>query len=191
MKLNEVRDNKGARSKSKRLGRGIGSGKGKTAGKGHKGQNARSGVAVKGFEGGQMPIYMRLPKRGFNNPLAKEYAEINLSDLQKAIDAGTLTDDVTATSLVIAGVVKNPRDGIKLLGRGELKAKANVKISAASASAKAAVEKAGGSVTILTEIEYRKERASLKSAKSGNVKPAVRKKATEAKVTKKATKKSS
>ncbi len=170
MKLNEIKDNKGARDKSKRLGRGIGSGKGKTSGKGHKGQNARSGVAVRSFEGGQMPIYMRLPKRGFNNPLALEYAEINLSDLQKAIDAGILSGDINTTTLVVAGVVKNPKDGIKLLGRGELTAKANVSISAISQTAKAAVEKAGGSVSILTEIEYRREKA-------GQVKAAVVKKA--------------
>lgn len=176
MKLNELKDNNGARNKSKRLGRGIGSGKGKTSGKGHKGQNARSGVAVRSFEGGQMPIYMRLPKRGFKNTLALEFAEINLSDLQRAIDNGVNPDDISATSLVVAGIVKNPKDGIKLLGRGELTAKANIKISAVSAAAKSAVEKAGGSVTVMTEIEFRKEKAGIKDAKVGNVKPAVAKK---------------
>ncbi len=178
MKLNEIRDNNGARSKSKRLGRGIGSGKGKTSGKGHKGQNARSGVAVRTFEGGQMPIYMRLPKRGFTNTLAKEYAEINLSDIQDAFDAKLISGDVTATSLVVAGVIKNPKDGVKLLGRGELTAKVNLKISGASKRAQEVVEAAGGSISILSDIEYRNERAALKDAKASNVKAAVLKKAT-------------
>jgi large subunit ribosomal protein L15 len=151
MKLNELRDNPGARHSEKRLGRGIGSGLGKTSGKGHKGQKARSGVALHAFEGGQMPLHRRLPKRGFNNIFAKTYAEVNLDRLQQAIDAGKLDTDkpVDAEAIRNAGVVKQTHDGVKLLGRGELKAKLDLQVAGATKSAQAAVEKAGGSVTLV------------------------------------------
>ncbi len=150
MKLNEIRDNEGARKKSKRVGRGIASGKGKTSGSGQKGQKARTGVAVNGFEGGQMPIYRRLPKRGFTNIFKKVYSEVNLSALQTAIDAGTLKADkeIDAKSLIDAGVIRKLNDGISLLGRGEIKTKVTIKVARASASAKEAVEKVGGKVVI-------------------------------------------
>lgn len=150
MKLNELRDNPGARKTSKRLGRGVGSGKGKTCGKGVKGQSARSGVAINGFEGGQMPIYRRLPKRGFHNLSRKDYVVVNLGQLQSAIDAGRIDGavPVTGEALKKAGLVNNPRDGIRLLGEGELTAKITIEVAGASASAKAAVEKAGGTVVV-------------------------------------------
>lgn len=149
MKLHELRDNPGARKPRKRVGRGIGSGTGKTAGRGVKGQKSRSGVAVKGFEGGQMPIHMRLPKRGFNPVKRRQFAVLNLEDLQKAVDAKKLKDgqEVDGEGLVAAGVIRRVRDGVRLLGRGEIKAKLNVKVDHVSETAKAAIEKAGGSVT--------------------------------------------
>jgi large subunit ribosomal protein L15 len=151
MKLNEIRDNAGARHYEKRLGRGIGSGLGKTSGKGHKGQKARSGVALHAFEGGQMPLHRRLPKRGFNNIFAKTYAEVNLDKLQQAVDAGKLDSSkpVDAEAIRNAGIVKQTRDGVRVLGRGELKAKLDLQVAGASKSAQAAVEQAGGSVTIV------------------------------------------
>src|SRR5690242_20290616 len=140
MKLSDIADNAGSRKKRMRVGRGIGSGKGKTSGRGGKGQTARSGVRIKGFEGGQMPMHRRLPKRGFNNIFRKDYVEINLGKVQAAVDAGTLDikSAVTAETLVEAGVLRRARDGVRLLGTGEIKAKIA-----------AAVEKAGGSVKIL------------------------------------------
>ncbi len=149
-KLNDLRDNAGARYKSKRVGRGIGSGKGKTSGKGVKGQTSRTGVALHGFEGGQMPIYRRLPKRGFNNIFRKEYAEVNLGRLQTAIEAGRLDagQAITAGTLVAAGVIGHARDGVRLLARGELKTKVTIEVAGASKAAIAAVEKLGGSVTV-------------------------------------------
>ena len=151
MKLNELRDNPGARHYEKRLGRGIGSGLGKTSGKGHKGQKARSGVALHAFEGGQMPLHRRLPKRGFNNIFAKTFAEVNLDKLQQAVDAGKLDSSkpVDAEAIRNAGLVKQTHDGVKLLGRGELKVKLDLQVAGATKSAQAAVEKAGGSVTLL------------------------------------------
>ena len=151
MQLNELRDNEGATQARKRVGRGIGSGLGKTAGRGHKGQKARSGVAIKGFEGGQMPIHMRLPKRGFNNPLRLKFSEVNLERLQRAIDDGKLDakSPIDANALIAAGLVRRARDGVRLLGRGELKAKINLEVAGASASAVKAVEAAGGSVKLL------------------------------------------
>lgn len=148
MKLNELRDNDGARKTSKRLGRGVGSGKGKTCGKGVKGQSARSGVAIKGFEGGQMPIYRRLPKRGFHNPSRKDYIVVNVGQLQSAIDDGRIdaAAPINTDALKKAGLVGNPRDGIRLLAKGELTAKVTVEVAGASAAAKAAVEKVGGTV---------------------------------------------
>ena len=149
MKLNEFRDNPGAHLKSKRLGRGIGSGKGKTSGKGVKGQKAREGVALNGFEGGQLPIYRRLPKRGFHNLFRKEYAPINLGAIQKALDAGKLVADVAITeaSLAAAGLVSIGKlAGVRLLAMGEISHAIHVEVSGASVAAIAAVEKAGGSV---------------------------------------------
>jgi large subunit ribosomal protein L15 len=151
MKLSDIADNAGSRKKRMRVGRGIGSGKGKQAGRGGKGQTARSGVRIKGFEGGQMPMHRRLPKRGFNNVFRVEFAEINLDRLQQAVDSKQIDakDTVNAESLVKAGVLRRSRAGVRLLGRGELKAKLNIEVHGASKSAVAAVEKAGGSVKIL------------------------------------------
>ena len=151
-RLNELRDNPGANKKRVRVGRGIGSGVGKTGGRGGKGQTARSGVRIKGFEGGQMPLHRRLPKRGFKNtPFAKKLNEVNLERVQAAIDAGKLSagGTVDAAALVAAGVLRRARDGVRLLGVGEIKAKVNFSVWGASKSAVAAVEKAGGSVQIL------------------------------------------
>jgi large subunit ribosomal protein L15 len=151
MKLNDLRDNPGARKERLRVGRGIGSGKGKTSGRGVKGQRARTGVAIKGFEGGQMPIYRRLPKRGFKNPFRVDYAEVNLDRLQSAIDAGKLSADqtITADKLIAAGLISQGKGGVRLLGRGELTAKVTIEVAGATAGALAAVEKAGGSVVVL------------------------------------------
>ena len=151
MKLNEIRDNPGATKARMRVGRGIGSGKGKQAGRGGKGQTARSGVAIKGFEGGQMPLHRRLPKRGFNKPNRRELNEVNLGRLQEAVDAGKLdiTGPVTVTALVAAGVCSKPRDGVRILGVGELSAKLTLEVAGASKTAVLAIERAGGSVTIL------------------------------------------
>jgi len=150
MKLNELSDNQGATKARKRVGRGIGSGTGKTGGRGVKGQKSRSGVAIKGFEGGQMPIHRRLPKRGFNNIFSKNFAEVNLGRLQTAIDAGKLDAGKTidAAALKEAGVVRRVKDGVRILGGGELKAKVSLDVAGASASAIAAVEKAGGSIKV-------------------------------------------
>ena len=151
MKLNEVKDNAGATRNAKRVGRGIGSGTGKTSGSGHKGQKARSGVSINGFEGGQMPIHRRLPKRGFNNIFRKDYVEVNLGTLQAAIDAGKLDagKPVDAAALVGAGVISKPRDGVRILGKGELTAKKiEIHAAGASKSAVAAVEKAGGKIVL-------------------------------------------
>src|ERR1700760_1535399 len=149
MNLNELRDNHGARLKSKRLGRGIGSGKGKTSGKGVKGQKAREGVALNGFEGGQMPIYRRLPKRGFTNLFRKEYAPVNLGALDKAIADGKIDagQPITEAILISAGLARHGRAGVRLLGEGSISRAVTITVSGASATAKAAVEAAGGSVT--------------------------------------------
>jgi large subunit ribosomal protein L15 len=150
MKLNQLSDNPGARPGRKRLGRGIGSGLGKTSGKGHKGQKARTGVAVHAFEGGQMPLHRRLPKRGFAMPFRKEYRVINLGGLQKAIDAGRLptAETINAEVLKAAGLIKSPRDGVRLLAKGTLAAKITIQVAGASKAAVEAVEKAGGSVIV-------------------------------------------
>src|SRR3990172_9095556 len=150
MKLTQLSDRSGARKARRRLGRGIGSGRGKTAGHGHKGQKARSGVAIKGFEGGQMPLNRRLPKRGFTNIFRPRYALLNLGRLQAAIDAGKLDPKtlVDAAALTVAGVITNPRDGVRLLAKGELKAKVNITVAGASKAAVAAVERAGGSLVV-------------------------------------------
>ena len=151
MKLNEISDNAGSRKARMRLGRGIGSGKGKTGGRGGKGQTARTGVRIKGFEGGQMPLHRRLPKRGFNNIFRLEFVEINLDRLQQAIDAKQLdpSGTITAETLVKSRVLRRAKDGVRLLGRGEIKASINIEVHGASKSAIAAVEKAGGTVKIL------------------------------------------
>ena len=150
MRLNELSDNPGATSPRKRVGRGTGSGLGKTSGKGHKGQKARSGVAVNGFEGGQMPIYRRLPKRGFTNLFRKQYGVINLGRLQAAIEAGKVdaAQPITGSALVAAGVVREAKDGVRLLAKGELTTKVEIHVAGASKAAVAAVEKAGGSVVL-------------------------------------------
>ncbi len=151
MRLSELATNPGARKKRMRVGRGIGSGKGKQAGRGGKGQTARTGVRIKGFEGGQMPLHRRLPKRGFNNIFALDLVEINLDRVQVAIDAGKLDAAavVNAEALVKSGALRRSRDGVRLLGRGEIKAKVTFEVHGASRPAVAAVEKAGGSVKIL------------------------------------------
>ena len=151
MKLNEITDNEGSTHSRKRLGRGIGSGKGKTGGRGVKGQKSRTGVSIKGFEGGQMPLHRRLPKRGFNKPNAIDLNEVNVGRIQQAIEAGKLdtATAVTVETLVAAGVVSKPRDGVKILGVGELKTKLSFQVHGASKSAVEAIEKAGGSVTLL------------------------------------------
>jgi large subunit ribosomal protein L15 len=150
MKLNEIRDNRGATEARKRLGRGIGSGLGKTSGRGHKGQKARTGVAVRGFEGGQMPIYRRLPKRGFKNIFRKDYRVVNLGRIQAAIDAEKLNagEPVDARALSAAGLIKTAGDGVRLLAKGELRAKITIEVAGASKAAMAAVEKAGGTVVV-------------------------------------------
>ena len=151
MKLSDIADNAGSRKKRMRVGRGIGSGKGKTSGRGGKGQTARSGVRIKGFEGGQMPLHRRLPKRGFNNVFRLDFAEVNLDRIQQAIDAKSLDAGATidAAALVKSRVLRRAKDGVRLLGRGEIKAKVNIEVHGASKSAIAAVEKAGGTVKIL------------------------------------------
>ena len=148
-KLNEIRDNEGATKGRMRVGRGPGSGKGKTSGRGVKGQKSRTGVSLLGFEGGQMPLYMRMPKRGFNNPFALKLAEVNLWRLQDAIDAGKLdaSKPVDGAALVAAGVIRRELDGVRVLGEGELKAKLDITVWSATASAAKAIEAAGGKLT--------------------------------------------
>ncbi|MEP5152272.1 50S ribosomal protein L15 [Planktotalea sp.] len=150
MKLNELHDNPGATKRRKRIGRGVGSGMGKTGGRGIKGQKSRSGVAIKGFEGGQMPIYQRLPKRGFNNINAKTHAVVNLGLIQKFVDAGKIDakEAITEESLVASGLVRRIKDGVRVLAKGEVTSKLNITVTGASKSAIAAVEKAGGSLTV-------------------------------------------
>lgn len=152
MKLHELRDNPGAAKKSKRVARGPGSGKGKTAGRGIKGQKSRSGVAIGGYEGGQMPLYRRLPKRGFTKPNAKSFAVVNLGQIQAFVDAGKLDakKDITEDTLVEAGVVRRKLDGVRVLAKGEIKAKLKLAVTGASQAAIAAVEKAGGSLSVTT-----------------------------------------
>jgi large subunit ribosomal protein L15 len=162
MKLNEIRDNAGARKNRMRVGRGIGSGKGKTSGRGVKGQTSRTGVAIKGFEGGQMPLHRRLPKRGFTNIFAKDYAVANLGKVQQAIESGKLdaSQPITGDILVAAGVAQNSRDGVRLLGKGALTTKASFVVAGASASAIAAVEALGGTVTVTVPPKAEKSEAA-------------------------------
>ena len=150
MKLNELRDNEGAARKQKRVARGPGSGKGKTAGRGIKGQKSRSGVALGGYEGGQMPLYRRLPKRGFTAPNAKEFAVVNLGQIQTFIDAGKLDGkaEITEDALLAAGVIRRKLDGVRVLAKGELKAKLDITVAGASKTAIEAIEKAGGKITV-------------------------------------------
>ncbi len=150
MKLNEIKDNDGARKSRMRVARGIGSGKGKTAGRGQKGQTSRSGVSINGFEGGQMPLHMRLPKRGFNNIFAKDYAEVNLGMLQKLIDNGKKFDGVVDhDALKAAGVARGGKDGVRILGKGKFSAKLSFKVAGVSKGAREAIEAAGGSVEVI------------------------------------------
>ncbi|PTM99016.1 50S ribosomal protein L15 [Mycoplana dimorpha] len=152
MKLNEIKDNEGATKNRKRVGRGIGSGSGKTGGRGVKGQKSRSGVSINGFEGGQMPIYRRLPKRGFNNIFASEFVVVSLDRLQKAVDAGKLDPKATvdAAALQAAGVIRRPKDGVRILADGELTAKLSIEVAGASKAAVEKIEKAGGNVKLLS-----------------------------------------
>ena len=170
MKLNELNDNQGARKGRMRVGRGIGSGKGKTAGRGQKGAKARSGVSINGFEGGQMPLHMRLPKRGFNNPFAKDYAEVNLGAVQKVVDAGKLDASalVDHAALRAAGLARGGKDGVRLLGKGELTAKISFSVAGASKGAIEAVEKAGGKVDVIAVVSA----AEKAAAKKGSAKKA-------------------
>jgi large subunit ribosomal protein L15 len=162
MKLNEIKDNDGARKSRMRVGRGIGSGKGKTSGRGQKGQTSRSGVAIKGFEGGQMPLHMRLPKRGFRNIFAKDYAEVNLGALQKLADAGKLPDGVLDhAALQAAGVARGGKDGVRVLGKGALTAKLSLRIAGVSKGAREAIEAAGGTVEVI-EVVPAAEKAAAK-----------------------------
>lgn len=170
MKLNEIRDREGTHKHRRRLGRGIGSGRGKTAGRGHKGQKSRSGKRIRGFEGGQMPLTRRLPKGGFTNIFRKEFEAVNLDRLQQAIDKGRLdaAKPVTADALRAAGLVRGNRDGVRLLARGELKAKLEIAVDGASKAAQAAVEKAGGKITLLApprEAKPAKEKKKKKKKK--------------------------
>ncbi len=176
MRLNEIRDRDGATKAKKRLGRGIGSGLGKTSGRGIKGQKARSGVAIKGFEGGQMPLHRRLPKRGFNNIFAKKYNEINLGRIQEAVDDGRLDGKkpITIAALKEAGLIRRPKDGVRLLGHGEIKSKLAFEITGASASAIKAVEAAGGTVKLRIHHRPRAASAAMRSRPSAAPKSATR-----------------
>ena len=174
MRLNDIRDNAGAKRTRVRIGRGIGSGVGKTGGRGGKGQTARAGVAIGGFEGGQMPLHRRLPKRGFNKWRPKDFNEINVGALQKAVDDKRIdaTKPIDVASLVAAGVLRRPKDGLRLLGSGELNAKLTLTVDHATASARAAVEKAGGAITlierkVLAADEAKRKKTAAKKAKAG------------------------
>jgi large subunit ribosomal protein L15 len=169
MKLNDLRDNQGARKSRVRVGRGIGSGLGKTAGRGQKGQTSRSGVSIFGFEGGQMPLHMRLPKRGFNNIFAKDFAEVNLGQIQKLVDAGKLATDGTIdhAALKTAGVARGGKDGVRLLAKGSFSSKLTFRVAGASAGARQAVEAAGGSVEVI-EVIPAAEKAAAKKGSAKN-----------------------
>jgi large subunit ribosomal protein L15 len=167
MRLNDLRDNDGARKSKMRVGRGIGSGKGKTAGRGQKGQKSREGVSIAGFEGGQMPLHMRLPKRGFNNIFASDYAEVNLGAVQKALDAGKLDANATVdhAALKAAGLARGGKDGVRLLAKGEFSAKLNFVVAGVSAGARQAVEAAGGAVEV-PHVVPAAEKAAAKKGKA-------------------------
>jgi large subunit ribosomal protein L15 len=172
MKLNEIRDNKGARKSRVRVGRGIGSGLGKTAGRGQKGQTSRSGVSIFGFEGGQMPLHMRIPKRGFNNIFAKDYAEVNVGAIQKALDSGKLQAKGTIDhdALKAAGLARGGKDGVRLLGKGELKTKLALRVAGISAGGRKAIEGAGGSVELIEVVAAADKAAAKKGSAKGRVK---------------------
>ena len=177
MRLNEIKDNPGSRKMRVRVGRGIGSGLGKQAGRGGKGQTARTGVAIGGFEGGQMPLHRRLPKRGFRSLFPEKFNEINVGGLQKAIDDGRLEvgKPIDVAGLVSVGVLRRPKDGLRLLGDGELKAKIAITVNHASATARAAVEKAGGAITLIAKKvleadEVKRKKTAAKKAKVGKKK---------------------
>jgi large subunit ribosomal protein L15 len=165
-KLNDLRDNDGARHRRMRVGRGIGSGKGKTAGRGQKGQKSREGVSIKGFEGGQMPLHMRIPKRGFNNPFAKDYAEVNLGQIQKLVDAGKLSADgvLDQAALQAAGIARGGKHGVRILGKGELTAKLSLRVAGVSKGAQEAIEKAGGSVEVIAVVPAAEKAAAKKNS---------------------------
>ncbi len=173
MRLNEIKDNPGARKMRVRVGRGIGSGLGKQAGRGGKGQTARTGVAIGGFEGGQMPLHRRLPKRGFNSLFRDKFNEVNVGALQAALDSGRLDagQPIDNAALVAAGILRRPKDGLRLLGDGELTAKVAITVNHASATARAAVEKAGGSITLIAKKiieadEVKRKKTAAKKAKT-------------------------
>jgi large subunit ribosomal protein L15 len=172
MKLNDLRDNKGARKSRVRVGRGIGSGLGKTAGRGQKGAKSRSGVSVYGFEGGQMPLHMRLPKRGFNNIFARDYAEVNVGAIQKAIDAGRFKAEGTIdqAALQAAGLSRGGKDGVRLLGKGSLTAKLAFRVAGVSAGARKAVEDAGGSIELIETVSAADKAAAKKGSKKNKAK---------------------
>ena len=166
MRLNEIKDNDAARQNRKRVGRGIGSGTGKTAGKGHKGQKARAGVAIKGFEGGQMPLHRRLPKYGFTSPNRKNYASVGIDIIQSAIDAGKIDPkkQINAEVLKLARVIKKAKDGVKLLGNGSITSNIDIEVTALTASAKESIEKAGGKVSIVVrKVKDKDESLSTKA----------------------------
>ena len=166
MNLNDLRDNPGARKSKMRVGRGIGSGKGKTGGRGQKGQKSREGVSIAGFEGGQMPLHMRLPKRGFNNIFAKDYAEVNLGAIQKAVDAGTLSgSELDHAALKAAGLARGGKDGVRLLGKGALTTALTFTVAGVSAGARAAVEAAGGTVNVIEVVSAADKAAAKKGVK--------------------------
>ena len=167
MKLNEIKDNEGSRKGRMRVGRGIGSGKGKTAGRGQKGQKSREGVSINGFEGGQMPLHMRIPKRGFNNIFAKDYAEVNLGQIQKLVEAKKLDAKavIDHAALKAAGVARGGKDGVRVLAKGEFSSKLNFNVAGVSASAREAIEKAGGSVDVIVVVPAN-EKAAAKKGKT-------------------------
>ena len=166
MKLHEIKDNEGARKGRVRVGRGIGSGLGKTAGRGQKGQKSREGVSINGFEGGQMPLHMRIPKRGFNNHFAKDHAEVNLGAIQKLVDAGTLAADGTIDhdALKAAGVARGGKDGVRILGKGTLAAKLAFRVAGVSAGARRAIEAVGGSVEVIELVPASEKAAAKKNS---------------------------
>jgi large subunit ribosomal protein L15 len=166
MKLNDLRDNAGARKGRVRVGRGIGSGLGKTGGRGQKGQKSRSGVSVYGFEGGQMPLHMRLPKRGFNNIFAKDYAEVNIGAIQKALDSGKLAAKgvIDHEALKAAGLARGGKDGVRILGKGEISAKLSFRVAGVSAGARKAIEAAGGSLELIERVPAAEKAAAKKGS---------------------------
>ncbi|MDB5662079.1 MAG: ribosomal protein [Sphingomonas bacterium] len=165
MKLHEIRDNDGARKSRVRVGRGIGSGLGKTAGRGQKGQTSRSGVSINGFEGGQMPLHMRIPKRGFNNIFAKDFAEVNLGVIQKLVEAGTLASDgvIDHAALKAAGVARGGKDGVRILGKGSFSSKLSFRVAGVSKGAREAIEAAGGSLDVIAVVPASEKAAAKKN----------------------------